>query len=703
MRNRPWVTGPAVAAGAVTALVAFMGAGVMVLPGCNGSGQPRAGGGIAPIDPPGAVPGIGAGAGVGTVPVGGGPNVGGGTSPVSGAPTVGGGASNPAPLPSPTLPPSPWSELPGGGVNVQGGVAASAGGQAQPGGTVHLVSRGDIVLDPARPAPAVPPVPGVPAEVSTVTTASLVADVTAPRGARVGDVMSGGAEPARIITASSGDLFIEGTLRSADLGAARQGVTLAAPAGTVYVMGTVDTSGAPSTGQAGGPITITAQRVVIAGRLDSSGGDHATAGGAAGAIRIDAIQTIAVSGRVDAFGGNARGMGAVAGGKAADMMIVAGTDVVLGGVIRLRGGAASGLGAEAQGGPAATLRIGADASVHIGGKVDARGGLATAATVGGVVAGGAPGGVRVGLDGEIPGSIAVTVPIDASGGEGHAVGGKGGDFQAEPASGNVLIAGARAIDVGGGSAMASAGAGGRVSISARDASSSGGVSVQGGIFANGGGILQRGAGAGAVAGQIEFRLVPLDGEINVGPSGQLSAVGGRSGGAAIAGGGGQVSLITNDGDLTMAGTITVVGGEAPDAGGTGGPGGAVHLFSDRNGNADEVSSGNLLIAATGLIDASGGNGSKGGSARNDGIEASVAEFPTEQEKIAILIDCDNVEGDTLTWLQNQGRLLARGGATGGDGGDIMFHGITPDEEEPVPGNIDQNGNGNGKKGDFGSE
>jgi hypothetical protein len=33
----------------------------------------------------------------------------------------------------------------------------------------------------------------------------------------------------------------------------------------------------------------------------------------------------------------------------------------------------------------------------------------------------------------------------------------------------------------------------------------------------------------------------------------------------------------------------------------------------------------------------------------------------------------------------------------------MFHGITPDEEEPVPGNMDQAGHGNGKKGDFGSE
>ena len=63
----------------------------------------------------------------------------------------------------------------------------------------------------------------------------------------------------------------------------------------------------------------------------------------------------------------------------------------------------------------------------------------------------------------------------------------------------------------------------------------------------------------------------------------------------------------------------------------------------------------------------------------------MAEFPTHLDQIAILLDCDNVEGDTLTWLDNRGRLRARGGAANGNGGDVMFHGITPDGEEPVPG------------------
>ena len=222
--------------------------------------------------------------------------------------------------------------------------------------------------------------------------------MTTPRAARVGDATSGGAEPVRTITASAGDLFVEGTLRSADLGATRQGISLSAPGGTIYLVGTVDTSGAAGSGQAGGPITLSAQRVVIRGRLNSSGGDSATAGGGAGAINITAGQTLSVAGGIDAFGGNARGDGAVVGGKAGDLTLQAEADVVLAGVIRLRGGAATGLGTAAQGGAAATLRIVTDGAVQMGGIVDARGGLATAALPGGRVAGGAPGALRVGIE-----------------------------------------------------------------------------------------------------------------------------------------------------------------------------------------------------------------------------------------------------------------------------------------------------------------
>jgi hypothetical protein len=496
-------------------------------------------------------------------------------------------------------------------------------------------------------------------------------------------------------------------LRSADLGASRQGLVLSAPAGTVYVSGTVDTSGTDGAAQAGGPITITALRVVITGRLDSSGGDGGGVAGAAGAITITASQTLFAGGGLFAAGGNARGAGSVVGGKGADVTLQAGGELALAGSARIRGGAAEGLGGQAQGGAAGSLLVRADAAVQIGGILDARGGLATATAApaaAGSISGGVPGNLTVGeTGGRVPTSIAVISPIVATGGEGQASGGKGGSFRAEPLTGNVTIRGARAIDVSGAGAGVAPGAGGTVFISASVESSSGGVDLQGEIFADGGSVAPGGAGAGAAAGRIELPLVPTGGAIQVGSSAKLSAVGGRSGGAAVAGGGGQVSLFTNDGHLTLAGAIVVTGGSAPDPGGTGGLGGKVILWSDQNGNADRVNSGNLLITPTGLVEASGGAGAIGGSARNDGVADSVAEFPDQGDKIAILVDCDNVSGPTLTWLDNKGRLVAHGGASNGRGGDIMFHGRMPDGREPISGNIDIAGNGSGAEGDFGSE
>jgi hypothetical protein len=659
-------------------------------------GGPPAGGGGSTGGQPGVPGGVDARAGSGGGPPDAGPG------PIGGAPdALPPDTAEPDTSPdTPPPPPPPWVELLGPSINVQGGAASSAGGQGQPGGSVHLAPVRDLVLDPGRPVPSPPAIPPAPGDAFAITSAALAANVAAPRVSRVADATTGGNEPTRAITVAGGDLYIEGTLRAGELGGARQGLTLSAPDGTIYVTGAVDTSGAAGSSQAGGPITMAARRVVITGRLASSGGDNATTGGAAGAIRIDADEALVITGAIDAHGGDARGATGVVGGKAGDVTLRAGGEVLLAGRVLLRGGAATGLGSDGQGGAAASLRVESDGAVHLGGVVDARGGVATAATAGGRVTAGTAGAVRVGEDAP-PTGILVTSPINASGGDGQAAAGKGGSFQADPQDGNVTVAGA--IDVSGGSSQASAGAGGLVSISARRESGSGGVTVQGEILANGGSILAGGAGAGGLAGRIDFQLAPVRGTIQVAMSGKLAAVGGRSGGAAVAGGGGQVSLFTNDGDLTMAGTIAVMGGEAPDPGGTGGLGGRVYLWSDRNGNGNDVDAGNLLVAPSGLIDASGGNGSIGGSARNDGIDGQVAEFPDEIDKIAILIDCDNVEGDTLNWLDNRGRLVARGGVRNGSGGDVMFHGIMPDGEEPRPGNIDSAGNGTGKSGNFGSE
>jgi hypothetical protein len=694
------------------------GAGGGVGPGGAGGGVVGgAGGGVAGAG--GAGPGAGgtdggvAGAGGGGVAGAGG--AGPGAGGVAGDPdggTAGAGGSVPDAGPidmAPDLPPPPppvWTELASRAISVQGGSSTSPGGKGQPGGTVHLVSREDIVLDPGRAAVAALPIP--PANGAAITAAALAANVSLTGAAQVADVTSAGAEAVRTITVN-GDLFITGTLRGADLGASRQGFTISAPGHIVYVTGAIDTSGTAGSGQAGGTISITASRVVVTGRLNAAGGDSATTGGAGGAITITSVGEINVLGGVDALGGDAKGAGAVVGGKAGNVTFDAAGDLTVGGAIRLRGGAGVGLGTTSQGGAGGIFRIESDSAVVFTGSIDARGGLATAATAGGNVVAGTAGAFRAGeKSASQPASIALGGPVDATGGSGPALAGNGGTFQAEPDTGNVKITGPKAIDVSGGDSMTSAGLGGQVTISGTSESSSGGVTVEGDVTASGGNVVAGGVGAGRNAGRIDFQLVPTKGKIIVTTTAKLTANGGRAGGANVAGGGGHIFLWTNDGDLTMSGSIVGRGGDAPDAGGTGGLGALIYLFTDHNGNGDKVKGGDLLIAPTGTIDASGGNGGlHGGSARNDGVADFVTGFPNNQEKIAIFLNCDNVDGDTINWLDNKGHLVARGGTPDGNGGDSMFHGIHPDlveDHDPDRGNVDvSSGGGTGKPGDWANE
>jgi hypothetical protein len=124
------------------------------------------------------------------------------------------------------------------------------------------------------------------------------------------------------------------------------------------------------------------------------------------------------------------------------------------------------------------------------------------------------------------------------------------------------------------------------------------------------------------------------------------------------------------------------------------------MFSghDRDGRG-----GNLLIDTTGAIDASGGAGAIGGSARNDGGDG-VAPLPDGMEQIAVMIDCDGAQGAKENWLDNRGVIVARGGAANGSGGDIVYRGTSPDRNpSPPAGNIDNGGSGSGKPGSFAGE
>jgi hypothetical protein len=638
------------------------------------------------------VAGCGGGGGGG----GGTPGTGGGMEPTGGGSTTG------------NLHP-PWKELAMPAISVQGGSASSPGGVGQQGGTVHLVAQGDVSIDESPATITEPDVPAAPGDALALGMDALAADASAPGAMRIsGKLTAGGGDPIRTLSAG-GDIFVDGTLRGADLGGARQGIALSAPNGTVYVSGAIDTSGADG-GQAGGVINITAQRVVVTGKLLASGGDGASTAGAAGAITLVSTAGVISTGTIEAFGGFAKGDGAVTGGAAADLAIRAGGDVALAGAIRLRGGAAETSGVTAaNAGAAATLRIDTTGAVMIGGVVDARGGIATAATGGAVAAGGAAGVLRIG-EKTVPTQISIGRSVIASGGDGDMVGGAGGTFTPEPKAGNANFNGT--VDVSGGSSLATPGPGGTVEGGPTTDPGSGGVFVGGTISVDGGSIRQGGAGNGADAGRVTFEMIPTLGPATILASGTITADGGASGGRGTAGGGGHVWIFTKDADVTLAGKISVRGGQAPDDGGTGGLGGMVYFFSDNNHNALESSLGNILVDTTGVIDASGGDGTIGGSARNH--PGGWPVFPEEQEEIAIFFNCDGVHGETRNWMENRGHLIARGGVHNGDGGDIVYHGIGPgqlgtpvepgqSQHHPPSGNIDNAGDGSGTHGDFAGE
>ncbi len=636
----------------------------------------------------------------------------GGASDGGGAGTaaVGGGGAGGAGTPS-----GPWVDLAQPTLSVQGGTALSAAGQGQPGGVVHLVSSGDTDFDPAQLAVAAPSVPATPAGATAIDASALATDASVTGDAVIdGNVATGGTDAVRKISVS-GNLYLTGTLRTADLGPARQGIDLEV-SGTLYLTGTLDASGAAGLGQAGGALHLAAAQIVVTGRLSSAGGDSPGTGGPAGAVALQATRGIVVTGTVDASGGDASGTAAVTGGAAGGFTLQAGGTVGLAGNVRLRGGAATTSGPlEAQGGAAAALTINADGAVTLGGVIDARGGPAVGGTPGGnngAVAGGAAGAVHVGETAPPP-TISVLVPLVASGGDGVASAGAGGTVTPEPGTGNVNVAGPLAIDLRGGNSMSVPGAGGLLHGGARTDPGSGGVHITGQIDASGGSIMMGGSGNGADGGRIDMQLIPTDGAVMIDTTAKLTVEGGASGGTGTAGGGGHVWFWTKDGDATIAGAISVRGGDAPDPGGVGGEGGMIYFFTDNNNNATTVCKGNLVVTATGTMDASGGDGATGGSGRNDGIQGLVATFPTDQEEISIFLNCDGAHGNTCNWMENDGLLVARGGVHNGTGGDIVYHGIPPgvlgtpspdSGDYKVPsGNISNKGDGTGLPGDFDGE
>jgi hypothetical protein len=604
-------------------------------------------------------------------------------------------------------PASPWVELADPSIVVQGGSAPSTGGVGTNGATVTMTASGAITFDPGQPAVAALAVPAPPAGATVVAADALAADVTVNGSVVVSAnvVASGGG--ARTITANGGDIFVTATLR-----APGQGIALHATGGSVIVTGTVDTSGSAGSSQAGGAIDIQARQVTVTGQLSTAGAAGATTGGNGGAVTITSAGPVTVTGGIDTFGGDALDGATVAGGTAGGLSIKAGGDVGIAALVRLRGGAASSSGGAAQGGDAGPLSIDVDGALTLGGVIDARGGLATATSSGGSVTAGKAAPLALGATAP-PTNITILVPFVMTGGHGDAVGGDGGTITFAPGTGMLTVAGPRALDASGGTSLTKGGTGGTIQGTPTRDPGTGGVHVTGAIAANGGSIASGGSGNGGDAGSIQFMFKATDGPLTVDQSGRITVDGGNSGGTGTAGGGGHLWAWTLDGDITIAGFLSTSGGSAPDPGGTGGGGGMVYLFSDNNHNGVQDPKGDLLITPTGIIESSGGDGTTGGNARSDGVPFAWPVFPEHQEQIAIFLNCDGQHGETHNWMQNQGHLIARGGAHNGNGGDIVFHGIGPGQlgtpappsgnHHPPSGNVDMAADGSGINGDYGGE
>jgi hypothetical protein len=206
---------------------------------------------------------------------------------------------------------------------------------------------------------------------------------------------------------------------------------------------------------------------------------------------------------------------------------------------------------------------------------------------------------------------------------------------------------------------------------------------------------------GGTGATIRLEVRTRTGDLTMTPTGSLVLDGGTGSGAGDAGDGGDLAMVTYDGDASLAGQILARGGAAIGADGRGGAGGIIEVFTDRN--YDGIG-GNLTVETTGVIDVSGGGGATGGSARNDG-EGGVASFPVHQDEIAVLLNSDGRHGSPQDGgLLNLGLIIARGGSANGSGGDIMFHGRKPGSyEDPDSGNVTLDGDGTGRHGDFGAE
>jgi hypothetical protein len=486
-----------------------------------------------------------------------------------------------------------------------GGTAATQGNAAGTGkdaGKITATAIGDLNLGGSTTLtnPTVPPVPAATAPVGSVT------------GGFTGSgsvLISGNVSlaPAATVTFESlnGDLVITGTIKTTDVGVTQAHIDLKALNGTVYISGSVLTTSSDGnpTGDQGGSIDITAQRIVITGTIDTHGeasatiggiggavsmttsangqilvtgsvltsGGTGTTGGQAGIINLNAAGPLKVFGPLTADGGEATDttVGTPVGGAANDITLSSGSDMDISTTISLRGGSAKGGSLGGNGGDGHVLTLNAG-NVKVYGTIDTRGGTPTATAIGvGTMNGGQGGNITI-TSTTLEMGRGTWTTIGGSGVNGV---GNGGAIDLQTVDGLITLG--SDLDSHGGKAL------GTSAPPATQGGKGGDVTIKGDTTAS---------------SSVPHSLTVLS----------VASVTTTGGGGSAAGNGGNGGAVTvqTGGDITLPIAIVTSGGTSVD--GTGGQGGAINVIQQRNGGGG---SGDVLM--TGVLTATGGVSTNG--------------------------------------------------------------------------------------------
>lgn len=407
------------------------------------------------------------------------------------------------------------------------------------GGDLTVRASGTLQFAVGENGPAAPSLPAAPTTGTELTNAMITAGTPIAGNVLVSSTLqiNAGVNPA-VITTNTGDVVILGSLigeRSA--GTATNGITIQAPAGTIYVLGAIQTSGTAGTpdNPHAGNLSLTAQRIVITGTVDARGEDNSAAlGGDGGSVTVD---TTGGGGTEVLYAGGAilssGGLGAGQGGDGGNITLLAGTKLSILSGVAADGGSANAYGVAATGGHAGDLALGAVTGIDIAASVTARGGAGTGRSNG--AAGGDGGNLAIDSGGpcRIFGSLITSGGSVSASSGGPLTGGTAGWIRIG------LVTPPTTLDLGRGS-----------------------------CFTNGGFGDQAGGGAGSMD------VASLDGDITVG--GAVTARGGD--GVDSGGPGGSVTMTTDDDVLgnssnhaLTASTLIDTRGGSGTIGGDGGP------------------------------------------------------------------------------------------------------------------------------------